>query len=190
MSAHSAHCFDQQGNLKQAQEHHYKARRPRLDDFRVATYHDSVGMVPRMAPAPYMWLEHAHETGHLVQPVIHPPGLERGAVASLVPARVGGCGVKNAVRQEERHTCPGTPEPVAAETADQQRQQPDGSVEQGRAVAALHQLFHALTGDGRLVPIGRYQAFFRCAGSFGAGQAIVALTGCIVLRHCYYSPQV
>src|SRR3546814_5396367 len=54
------------------------------------------------------------------------------------------------LRKKKRHTSPSAPEPVAAEAGDQQGQQPDGGVEQGRTVAALHQLLHALTGDGRL----------------------------------------
>ncbi|MNP37524.1 hypothetical protein D3C76_1309790 [compost metagenome] len=91
--AHTPHRFQQQRDLEQAQQHHEQARWTRFDDFRIAADDDGVGMVPGMAPAPHMGLEHAHEARHLVERIIHPAGLEGGAVNGFMPARVGGGGV-------------------------------------------------------------------------------------------------
>ena len=68
---------------------HPGLRRLHQRDFGVATDDDGVGVMPRVAPLPGHRISNDHETGNLVDDVVHPAGLERGAVAGLMPAAVG-----------------------------------------------------------------------------------------------------
>src|SRR5580692_11555229 len=52
----------------------------------IAANDDRVGMMPRVAPAPYGRLAQHHEAGDLIDHLIHPASLEGGAVPAFVPA--------------------------------------------------------------------------------------------------------
>ena len=49
---------------------------------------DRVRVMACVAPLPGHRITHDHEAGDLVDDVIHPAGLERGTVATFVPARI------------------------------------------------------------------------------------------------------
>ena len=63
----------------------------------IAADDDGIAVVAGVAPAPDGGFAHDHEGGDLVEGVVHPVGLERGAVAGLMPAGVGGGGIEHAV---------------------------------------------------------------------------------------------
>ena len=177
MAQYRAQGIEPMGQIEQAQRHAHQTWWTRLDDFRIAPHHDSVGVMTGMAPAPDMRLEQAHEAGDLIHRIVHPAGFERRAVAHFMPARIGGGAIQHPVGNKKWHTGPGAPEPVATEPGCQQRQNPQRGVTQGRAIATLHQFLEALAGDRALIPAGRDQAFFGSPRSFRAGQSIVAVFG-------------
>ena len=74
---------------KDVEKERQNVRRARRDDLRIAADDHRVGVVAGMAPAPDLRLAQDHEAGDLVDRVVHPFGLEGGAVAALVPAAVG-----------------------------------------------------------------------------------------------------
>ena len=80
--------LDAARQVKQRQEQADKVRRPGRDDLRVAADDDGVGMVARVAPAPDGRLAQQEERRKIVNDAVDPLGLERCAVAALMPARV------------------------------------------------------------------------------------------------------
>ena len=74
--------------VEQRQEQAEKVRRPGRDDLRVAADDDGIRMMARVAPAPDGRLAQQEERRKVVNDVVDPLGLERRAVAALMPARV------------------------------------------------------------------------------------------------------
>ena len=163
-------------------------RRPHRGDLRVAADDDGVGVVAGMAPAPDRRLAHDHETGELIDGVVHPARLERRAVAAFVPARIGRRTVEHAVADEERHRPPGAPEDVAAGPGQREGGEPDDGVADRRTVGALHQLLHPLARNVGLVPFGGRQPALNRGFGIAADQAVVASRRCHAARPCCTRP--
>ncbi len=94
-----------------------------------------------VAPSPDGRLAHDHETRDVVDHVIHPPGLEGGAMAAFVPSRVGGRSVENSVGDEKWQGEPARPEIIGKPARRRERSDPQSRVANGGAVSALHQFF-------------------------------------------------
>ena len=88
VNEYMAYRFDAARKVEQRQEQVEKVWRPGRDDLRVAADDDGVGMVARVAPAPDSRLAQQEERRKIINDVVDPPGLERCAVAALMPARV------------------------------------------------------------------------------------------------------
>ena len=106
----------------------HNIRRTRRDDLGVAADDDCVRVVACVAPAPDRRLAHDHETGDLIDRVVHPLRLEGGAMAALVPAAVGRRAVENAINDEERNCGPAPPEIIAEAPRHDERGKPDKRV--------------------------------------------------------------
>src|SRR6185437_16128210 len=99
----------------------------------VAADDDGVGVVARMAPAPDSRFAHDHETGDLVDRVVHPARLEGGAVAAFVPAAVGRAAIEHAVADEERHAPPGAVKVYRTGAEDDEAEEPEDGIADCRA---------------------------------------------------------
>src|ERR1700733_15277016 len=130
-------------------------RGTRRDDFGVAPNDDRIRVVARMAPAPDLWLTHDHEAGDLINRIVHPLRLERGAMAALVPATIGRGAIKNAVNDEKRDRSPGPPKIIAKASGYYERRDPDQRIPDLRTVLTAHQLFKLRALDRRRVPFRR-----------------------------------
>ena len=130
-------------------------RRTRRDDLGIAADDDRIRVVARMAPAPDLRLAHDHEAGDLIDRVVHPLRLERGAMAALVPAAVGRGAVEHAVNEKEGNRGPGPPKIVAEASGHDERCEPDERVPDRRTVLAAHQLLELGARDRRRVPSRR-----------------------------------
>jgi len=149
-------------DAEESQKQSTPIRRPGHGDLRVASDDNRVAVVPRVAPSPTGGLPQHHERGDFVEDVVHPVGLERGAVSGLVPAGIGGRGVKRAVNHEWEDGPPRAqaPEHEAADAGTDNQREPEQRVPDGGAVAALKQLAHLLPRHGRGIPRRLGQAFF------------------------------
>ena len=147
-------------------------RRPRHGDLRVAPDDDRVAVVPRVAPSPTGRFPQDHEGGDFVEGVVHPVGLERGAVSGFVPAGVGGRGVEDAVDHEREDGPPGAPEHETADAGADNQREPKERVADGGAVSALEQLRISCLGTGEAYHVASARPFNGPRRVF-ANQAIV-----------------
>ena len=150
-----------------------QVRRTGHRDFRVAANDDGVAVMAGVAPAPDRGLAHDHERGDLVERVVHPIGLEGGAVAGFMPAGIGGRGIEHAVEQIGEDGPPVAPERIGQKAAAEDEGKPENRVADGRPIAALQQAAHGFPRHRTLIPIGFGQALFHSQGGVDAGEAVV-----------------
>ena len=86
VAQHVRHAMPGIEDADEAESSPQQVRRPHDGDLGVAADDDGVGVVAGVAPAPGHRIAHDHEAGDLVDHVVHPLRLERGAVAAFVPA--------------------------------------------------------------------------------------------------------
>ena len=172
------HVDDGMPRIEQAEEIEHEAReirRAHHGDLGIAADDDRIRVVARVTPAPGHRIAHDHETGDLVDGVVHPHRLEGRAVAAFVPAAVGGRSIEYAINEEERYRPPAAPQPDAGSAGDQHGAEPDGGVADRRPVAALHQRLHLLAGDLGVIPLGSGQAVGHGGLGVTAKKAVVPL---------------
>ena len=85
-----------------------------------------------VAPAPLHRIAHHHEAGDLVNDVVHPERLERGAVPAFMPTGVAGRAVKHAVDEKERNAPPRAPEINPARGRSHDQSEPKDGVADGQ----------------------------------------------------------
>src|SRR5262249_1332723 len=97
-------------------------------------------VVARVAPAPDRRFAQYHETGQLIDRVVHPARAERGAMAAFMPAGVRGRSVEHAIGGEERHPPPASPEVPSKPSGQAKPGQPNQSTPDWRTLPALPEL--------------------------------------------------
>src|ERR1700734_3203611 len=127
-----------------------------------------------MTPAPDLRLAQDHEAGDLVDRVVHPFGLEGGAVAALVPAAVGRRTVEHAIDEKERNRRPASPEPKAEPARNDEGRKPDQRVADRRSIVTAHQLLEFRARDPRRIPLRRSEPGGDGPLGFRTHQAVVA----------------
>ena len=161
-------------NVDDLQQEAAQRDRSRRADLRVASGDDRVAVVAGVAPAPRDRLAADHERRNLVERVVHPVGLERGAMAGFMPTRVGRGGIELAVDGKRDDGPPGAPQRQPRQPERQQQREPEQRVAHRRAIAALQQLAHLLLGDRRGVPLRIRQAPLHRQGRVFTDQAVIA----------------
>ncbi len=165
-----------------------QVRRAHRRDLPISPNDDRVGVVAGVTPAPEGRFLRVHERRDLVQRVIEPRRPERGPVAALVPARVRHRPIQHGVAEEERGGDPRGPEPVAPEGRAGEEREPDRGIADRRAVAAPHQVPHALARHVGVVPLRGHQPLGSRLLPARADEAVVAAAtaeGAVVgVREC------
>jgi hypothetical protein len=141
-----------------------------------------VAVVAVMAPAPDSRLAHDHERCDFVKGIVHPIGLERGSAAALMPARVGGGGVKHAVKRKDEPD--GLPQFKRRKAAAQDEGEPEDGVAHRRAVAAHEKSAHGFARHGALVPLSFGEPLLHGQGGVHSCETVVELEAGIGERGC------
>src|ERR1700722_19554784 len=156
------------------EEKRHNVRGTRRDDLGIAPDDDRIRMVAGMAPTPDLRFAHDHEAGDLIDHIVHPLRLERGAMAALVPAAVSRGAVENAINDKEGNRRPASPKIIAEASRHDERREPDERISDRWTVVAAHELFEFGPSDWWSIPSRRGESTGDSSVGLGTDEAVIA----------------
>ena len=127
-----------------------------------------------MAGPPNHRVAHEHEAGNLVDNLILPRRLERGAVTAFMPARIRGRSVQHPVGQPERGRPPTGPQQNPQPGKSHHKPEPQHRVPGGPRIILFHQAADLSRINRCAVPGRVRQACGLSAGSGFLGKGVIA----------------
>ena len=114
--------------------------------------------MPGVAPAPEDRFAHDHEGSYFIEGIVHPVGLERGAMAGFMPAGIGAAGVEHAVDSERNDGPPAAPKRIGRVTGAEKEGEPEEVSRSAGPSRRCSNLRIVSRGTGGLIPIRFGQA--------------------------------